>query len=151
MKIFLILLLTLHLYAEVLDVGKKLLPISLLDQFGKKVEIKNQKFIVMSWDKKNSQLLNAFFSTHIQYMESKQIAYLVDISAIPSLIHKIFAKPKMKEFSFSIVQAEDEVYNRTFPYKENHITIIKLKYLQVQEILFIESLSTLDSILGETL
>lgn len=147
MRLLLLLLLVTTIYATTLKRGDYLPSIKMEDQFSKMVEIKNQKFLVMSWDKKNSILLNAYFEKNMRLIMSERAAYLVDVSAIPSVIHRFFAKPKMKTYPFSILQAENKKYNSLIPYKENSITVLRLNALKVEEILFIEDISTLDLIL----
>jgi hypothetical protein len=69
---------------------------------------------------------------------NNNIAYVADITGMPSLISKFFAIPKMKDYNFSILLI-DEDNKALFPVEQDKITIITLDNSKVTSIKFIKT------------
>ncbi|MBD3754350.1 MAG: hypothetical protein IE937_01770 [Gammaproteobacteria bacterium] len=141
-------------------IKKILLPLLLLLAFsGQAAEFKSlQAHTFMDqWDK--PQMLNqqtewVIFSNHkaggewvkkalnelqIQDLAEKHWLYVADISAMPSLISRFVAIPKMQDYAFAIALEKDGETTANWPKKTDAVSIYKLKALQIEEIYTLDS------------
>ena len=114
-------------FANSLTVGGNLPTLTVKDQFEKEFTIDAKiKTIIFSATKDESATIKDFLATKDKnYLTTNNIAYVADITGMPSLISKFFALPKMKDYSFSILLI-DEDNKALFPVEQDKITIITL-------------------------
>ena len=92
-------------FANSLTVGSDLPTLTIKDQFEKEHTVDaNTKTIIFSATKAESATIKDFLTTKDKdYLTNNNIAYVADITGMPSLISKFFALPKMRDYSFSIL------------------------------------------------
>ena len=134
----LLLLMPLLLAAEMLRVGDAVRPMTLEDQFGKFHRVGNEQAWVVTWDKSTTRLANLFFEQHPALLEQNRTALIVDVSQTPSGIMSLFVMPRMRSYGHTILMGCDEAYNRTLPYSEGAVTILRLRDGAISEVLFAE-------------
>ena len=143
MKILTLLFTPLFLFAQMLHVGDTLKPLKVNDQFDKEYTLSSQKLWMIAWDRSTTSLANEYASSHIGFLDtSKQLVY-VDTSQIPSGIYTFFVLSRMQDFKHPIMQGFDEEYNKKLPYKESHITILKLDKGKIISIEFVDNMKDL--------
>ena len=127
-------------FANSLTVGSNLPTLTVKDQFEKEFTIDAKiKTIIFSATKDESATIKDFLATiDKNYLTTNNIAYVADITGMPSLISKFFALPKMKDYSFSILLI-DEDNKALFPVEQDKITIITLDNSKITNIKFIKT------------
>jgi len=133
------LLLSLPTFAE-LKAGDQFPDIEFTDQFDKKHKINDQdKLLLISFDKKVSEQVHDFLSKQEKGFLSKHSArYIADISGMPSLITKMFALPKMRDYEYTLLLIKDEALAEKFSQSEDQLLVIHLENNKIQNTEFIE-------------
>ena len=135
-------------WAKPLDINDSLPIITLNDQFGNSHTIdKNVSKIIISFDKKSSVLANKFISLKkdsAHYLSENNMAFIANISAMPSLITKLFAMPKMKKYKHTILLIDDDK-NDMFLTKKRHISIYHIENAKVKNITYVKDLEELNT------
>jgi predicted transcriptional regulator len=127
-------------FANSLTVGSDLPALTVKDQFEKEHTIDaNIKTIIFSATKAESATIKDFLATKDKdYLTTNNIAYVADITGMPSLISKFFALPKMRDYAFSILLI-DEDNKALFPVQEDKISIITLVNSKITDIKYIKT------------
>ena len=139
-KLLLTIFLGLSAFANSLTVGNNLPVLTIKDQFEKEHTVDAKiKTIIFSATKEESNTIKNFLATKDKdYLTTNNIAYVADITGMPSLVSKFFALPKMRDYSFSILLI-DEDNKALFPVEQDKITIITLDNSKITDIKFIKT------------
>ena len=76
-------------------------------------------------------------------MEQDELVYLADISGMPSLISKMVAIPKMKNYDYPILLDKEGSISAKLPAKEDQVTLVKLDQNMIQSTQFFADSITL--------
>ena len=127
-------------FANSLTVGSNLPTLTVKDQFEKEFTIDAKiKTIIFSATKDESATIKDFLVTKDKnYLTTNNIAYVADITGMPSLISKFFALPKMKDYSFSI-RLIDQDNKALFPVEQDKIAIISLDNSKITDVKYIKT------------
>ncbi|WP_368029958.1 hypothetical protein [Arcobacter sp. s6] len=127
-------------FANSLTVGSNLPTLTIKDQFEKEFTIDSKiKTVIFSATKEESNTIKEFLASKDKdYLTNNNIAYVADITGMPSLISKWVAIPKMKDYAFSILLI-DEDNKALFPVQEDKISIITLENSKITSIKFIKT------------
>lgn len=127
-------------FANSLTVGTDLPTLTIKDQFEKEhIVDANIKTIIFSATKAESATIKDFLATKDKdYLANNNIAYIADITGMPSLISKFFALPKMRDYAFSILLI-DEDNKALFPVEADKISIITLENSKITDIKYIKT------------
>ena len=127
-------------FANSLTVGSELPVLTVKDQFEKESTIDSKiKTVIFSATKEESNTIKEFLAAKEKdYLTNNNIAYVADITGMPSLISKFFAIPKMKDYNFSILLI-DEDNKALFPVEQDKITIMTLENSKITSIKFIKT------------
>lgn len=122
--------------ANPISVGTQIAPITLKDQFNQDISLTHQtQWLLFSHQKAINSLISAHLSTLGQSrMNAQGIVYFADISAMPSMITRLFAMPKMKKLNFSIGLSNEAARLAHIPRKDQHATLIRIKHGTIQSI-----------------
>lgn len=144
------LLLSISAFAETITVGS-VIDFSAKDQFDRvNSTTEATRFLLFAAHKKTSDFLLVYLDKKDKgYLENNKILYIADIHGMPSLISKMFALPKMRKLSYSILLIQDDKAGKIFPLEENKLTVIKLKANVVQSIKYTLDSEELDKLLAE--
>ena len=139
-KILFTIFLGLSAFANSLTVGSDLPVLTVKDQFEKEFTIDAKiKTVIFSATKEESNVIKEFLAAKDKdYLTNNNIAYVADITGMPSLISKFIAIPKMKDYAFSILLI-DEDNKALFPVEQDKITILTLENSKVTSIKFIKT------------
>lgn len=121
------------LSAQMLQVGERINAVTLNSQHEHKTLLMQDGVWVIGWDKETTKVANIYFEKH-GMKQSEQL--LIDVSQVPSGILNLFILPRMRGYKHEILLAHDELYNQTLPYKENAVTVLRLKDAKIQSIEF---------------
>ncbi len=144
MKTLFLLLFSLLLSAQMLEVGEKVQSVALTSQHDQEIKLTENGFWIIGWDKETTALANEYFYKHTMKTDQNMI---VDVSQIPSGIFSMFVAPKMQRFSHPILLSYDEAYNLTLPYKDGYVTLLKLQDATIEAIYFVETQEELEKLL----
>ena len=108
----------------------------LADQWGKEQVLNSDTQLLIfsnhkdgsAWVKQALQALDA------ANMEDKHWLYVANISSMPSVITKLFAIPKMRDYTFPIALARDETILQEWPKKEGFVAIYSLNSLTIESV-----------------
>jgi hypothetical protein len=139
-KILFTIFLGLSAFANALTVGSELPVLTVKDQFEKENTIDSKiKTVIFSATKEESNTIKEFLASKDKnYLTNNNIAYVADITGMPSLISKWIAIPKMKNYNFSILLI-DEDNKSLFPVEQDKITIMTLENSKITDIKYIKT------------
>ena len=85
----------------IFKVGDTLVPISLQDQFDNPLQVSAEtKVLLFSRDMDGGEIIQAAFADTPEEQRPAHLAYVADISGMPSLIARFIAVPKMQDYPF---------------------------------------------------
>jgi len=132
-----------HIY----KVGEKVLDFELKSQYEKPYKLSDMtQYIFITYDKQSTRLQNIFITKRPHFLEYTQSQLIVDISVIPGAIFTLFVNPKMRRIPLPLLYSDEIKFSKMFPYKENHITIMKIKNRVIEKIMFVKSEAELQEI-----
>lgn len=126
------------LFSKSFEIGDSIGTFSLPNQFDKKNTIdKNIKTILVSFEKDTGKDVNTFLDGKSpDFLEKNSATFIANISGMPSIITKLFAMPKMRDYKHSISLIYDENDDR-FKSKEEMTTLYRLENGVIKSITFI--------------
>ena len=132
-------LFSVSLYAE-LKTGQPFPEITLEDQFGDQHSIsKTDKLVLMSFDREVSDAVHEFLNQQPKdFLRKNNTRYISDISAMPGIITRIFALPKMRDYNYSLMLNSEENFKERFNVQEEKLTVYKLNAGMIESIAFID-------------
>ncbi|MET0848876.1 MAG: FAD/FMN-containing dehydrogenase [Pseudomonas sp.] len=110
MKFWSVLLLSLvPLWAQALEVGERLAPWTLLDQFDQAYTLDNQtQTLLVARSMDAAKLVDAALQGQPKgYLEARHAIVVADIQRMPRLIAKMFAVPAMRDYSYRVMLDRD--------------------------------------------
>ena len=137
-KLLLLPLFALFLYANSFEINQNIGSFSLPNQFDEKQTIDNSiEMIIVSFEKGTGADINQFLSTKDKdFLKNHHAAFIANISGMPSIITKMFALPKMRDYKHSVLLIYDEEDNR-FVSKEDKSTLYRLENGVIKSISYI--------------
>ncbi|MFP4332319.1 MAG: hypothetical protein ACLFQJ_03385 [Campylobacterales bacterium] len=129
---------TLSLFASTLSSGDSFpLDIKLQDQFEKPYSIEGKEIIVFSADKDSGKFAHNVIDAYpSETLEEKKIAYISDMSSVPSLIYSFFMESKFQKYDYKLGLIWEEDDAAKLPKKENQATLFKLDGKTIEEIVY---------------
>ncbi len=65
--------------------------------------------------------------------------YIADVSAMPAIIRRIFAEPKMRNRPYAMLLDRDGSLTRNFPSQPGRVVLLKLDALRIQSVDYLDS------------
>ncbi len=95
----------LPLWAQALEVGERLAPWTLLDQYDQAFTLDNQtQTLLVARSMEATKLVEAALQGQPKgYLEARHVVFLADIQRMPRLIAKMFAIPAMRDYSYRVM------------------------------------------------
>lgn len=110
MKFFAVLLLSLlPLWAQAVEVGERVAPWTLLDQFDQAYTLDNQaQILLVARSMDAAKWLDAALQGQPKgYLEARHAVFVADIQRMPRLIAKLFAVPAMRSYNYRVMLDRD--------------------------------------------
>ncbi|WP_460131556.1 FAD/FMN-containing dehydrogenase [Pseudomonas sp. S1_E04] len=110
MKFFVMLFLSLlPVWAQAVEVGERLVPWTLLDQFDQAYTLDNQaQVLLVARGMDAAKLVDAALQGQAKgYLEARHAVFVADIQRMPRLIAKMFAVPAMQSYHYRIMLDRD--------------------------------------------
>ncbi|WP_178862326.1 hypothetical protein [Thiomicrorhabdus cannonii] len=139
-KILLPLLLLLAFSAQAAEL-KSLQAHTFMDQWDKPQTLNEQtEWLILSTHKAGGEWVKkALSDLKIQDLAAKNWLYVADISAMPSLITRFVAIPKMQDYTFAIALEKEGEVTANWPKQADKVSVYKLKGLQIEEVHTLDS------------
>lgn len=99
----------LPLAAQAVDVGSRIAPWTLLDQFDQAYTLDDQaQTLLVARSMDGAKLVDAALQDKPKgYLEARHTVFVADIQKMPSLIAKMFAIPAMRAYSYRVMLDRD--------------------------------------------
>lgn len=110
MKCLVVLLLSvLPVWAQAVEVGERLAPWTLLDQFDQAYTLDNQaRILLVARSMDAAKLVDAALQGQpAGYLEARHAVFVADIQRMPRLIAKLFAVPAMQSYNYRVMLDRD--------------------------------------------
>ncbi len=130
-----------------LEVGDTILSFSLPDQFDAvhQVNSKDYKTIVIAFEKDMAVMLNDYLKEQPStFLTSNKALFISDIHTMPSFVTNLFALPKMKKYSYSLLLLYEE--KDIFPKQENALTVLKTQENKIVKIEYVKDTKEIETI-----
>lgn len=131
--------------AAELAVGDRLPALKLEDQFGETHAIGEQtRLLLFTADKAAGDMVNETFGPEEGGdLTRDDVAYIADISGMPSLISKLFALPKLRDFPYTVLVVREAETVAFLPRREDAVTVMHLEEGTVRSIGYADSVEEL--------
>ena len=130
---------------------KRVLPaLSLKDQHDKPVAIPaDTRWLLFSTEKPVSDMVASVLSTEpAGAMARMHLVYVVDLSAMPGMVKRMFALPKLRKLPFAVGLVQKPEITAHLPRKPGEVTLITLEQGRVQAIGYLSTEAALLRSLG---
>lgn len=135
MKFFTVLLLVLSAAcAQAVEVGERLAPWTLLDQFDQPYSLNDElQVLLVARSMAGAKLLAAALDQQPKgYLESRKVMFLADISRMPSVIATAFAVPAMRDYNYRVMLDRDARIVPRYPVENDAVLWLQLQQGRVQ-------------------
>lgn len=132
----------------ILKVGSNLNGMSFSDQFGQNHKIEQStKRLIIALDKEPAHAVNEYLDRKDpNFLKKNQSLFIVDVSAAPSIIQKVFILPGLKKFNYPVLIFTEEEEAKPFREKVNTAKILEV-ILKNQKITAVkEHQATIDAV-----
>ncbi len=134
-------------------VGKIFENITLKDQFDKEVSLSNKtKKVIFVFKKASGHTARALLdSKPDDYLLNKNVAFIADISGMPSIIASMFAIPDFQKHKYPVMLIRDEKISAKYRSEkyQDYIAIINLNNFKITKIILVSTEKQLEEILGQ--
>lgn len=129
MRVLIVLLLGLMpVVAQALEVGERVAPWTLLDQFEQPYTLNNDTALVLvarSMD--GGKLVKAALEGQPKgYLEARKGVFVADVQRMPALIAKLFAIPAMRDYSYRVLLDREGRVASRYPGAEGEVLMLSL-------------------------
>ncbi len=131
--------------SEPMRPGNQLAPFSLEDQHGQEHELGSSiSLILFTRNRAGAAVMTEFMEGRDgEFLSDRGIAYINDISAMPSFAASLFALPKMRRRPYDILLDRNTEATARFPDKAGSATLIFLKELVVRNVEYVSDAEAL--------
>jgi len=137
-----------NMVAPVLEIGKKVTPIKLKDQFEKEhILTADIKKLIFVFKKDSGHLVREYFNKlDKNYLKDNKIVFIADLSPMPSFIRNYIAIPDLKKHQYPIWLLLDEKNANKYKNLSNveKIMIVELDNFVIKGAKFISTTKELD-------
>ncbi|PWK40964.1 hypothetical protein C7534_10847 [Pseudomonas sp. OV226] len=121
----------LPLWAQALEVGERLAPWTLLDQYDQAFTLDNQtktQTLLVARSMDAAKLVEAALQGQPKgYLEARHVVFLADIQRMPRLIAKMVAIPAMRDYSYRVMLDREGRVAPRYPGAEDKVLWLQLK------------------------
>lgn len=135
--------------AASLEVGDPAPGLSLKDQHDQAHTLEGARVVLFSSDRDGSNLADDLLEgQNSETLAQAGLCYVADISAMPGMVTSMFALPKLRKRSYSVLlgrQAEDTLI---FPRQSGHLTLVSITDGQITAIEILADAASIRARLG---
>jgi len=113
--------------------------VTLEDQFEKHHTVSAEdRIVLVSFERDVSGAVNAFLQKQPKgFLKVHNAKYIADISAMPTLVSRLFALPKMRDYRYPVMLNYDENFEKRFDKREGKLTVYRLQAGMVISVEFV--------------
>ncbi|MFK3794444.1 MULTISPECIES: hypothetical protein [Pseudomonas] len=130
-----LLLVLLPLWAQALEIGERLAPWTLLDQFDEAYSLDGQaRILLVARSMDAAKLVNAALKDQPKgYLQERGGVFVADIQRMPALIAKMFAVPAMRDYPYRVMLDREGRVAPRYPATEDKVLWLQLRDGQLVE------------------
>ncbi|AZC20818.1 hypothetical protein [Pseudomonas sp. CMR5c] len=130
-----LLLVLLPLWAQALEIGERLAPWTLLDQFDEAYSLDGQaRILLVARSMGAAKLVNAALKDQPKgYLQERGGVFVADIQRMPALIAKMFAVPAMRDYPYRVMLDREGRVAPRYPATEDKVLWLQLRDGQLVE------------------
>lgn len=128
-KLFVVLFLSLlPLWAQAVEVGERVRPWTLLDQFDQAYTLNDQaQTLLVARSMDAAKLVNAALQGQPKgYLEARHVVFVADIQRMPRLVAKLFAVPAMQAYNYRVMLDRDARIAPRYPASADKVLWLQL-------------------------
>lgn len=124
---------------QTLRVGQALPELGLTDQHERPGPIEaGTRLVLFAPDRESSELAHGVLeATGGETLEQAGVRYVADISAMPGLVTRMFALPKMRDYSYSMLLGREAADTAMLPRQDGELTLIGLEAGSVTDLSYV--------------
>ncbi|MBN2646647.1 MAG: hypothetical protein JXR44_02555 [Thiotrichales bacterium] len=121
------------------------------DQHEQAIELNAQtKWLLLSSDKASGKLVKeSLDALQMTDLAAKKGLYVADVSAMPSLVTKLFAIPKMQDYPFRVGIVQESAQLDAWPRQADKVSAITLNQLEIESVEYLDSAEALQAWIGK--
>ena len=122
-----------------LGVGQALPELGLTDQHERAGDIGGgTNLVLFAPDRESSELAHGVLEKiGGETLEEAGVRYVADISAMPGLVTRMFALPKMRDYSYSMLLGREAADTAVLPRQDGELTLIRLEAGSVTDLSYV--------------
>nr|WP_178124134.1 FAD/FMN-containing dehydrogenase [Pseudomonas piscis] len=130
-----LLLVLLPLWAQALEIGERLAPWTLLDQFDEAYSLDGQaRILLVARSMDAAKLVNAALKDQPKgYLQERGGVFVADIQRMPALIARMFAIPAMRDYPYRVMLDREGRVAPRYPATEDKVLWLQLRDGQLVE------------------
>ncbi|WP_010174989.1 hypothetical protein [Pseudomonas sp. PAMC 25886] len=131
MKFFVVLFLSLlPVWAQAVEVGERVAPWTLLDQFDQAYTLDDQaQSLLVARSMDAAKIVDAALQGQPKgYLEARHAVFLADIQRMPRLIAKMFAVPAMQAYNYRVMLDRDARISPRYPAAVDKVLWLQLDH-----------------------
>ncbi|MBC2659605.1 FAD/FMN-containing dehydrogenase [Pseudomonas sp. MSSRFD41] len=130
-----LLLVLLPLWAQALEIGERLAPWTLLDQFDEAYSLDGQaRILLVARSMDAAKLVNAALKDQPKgYLQERGGVFVADIQRMPALIARMFAVPAMRDYPYRVMLDREGRVAPRYPASEDKVLWLQLRDGQLVE------------------
>ncbi|MFT5788768.1 MAG: hypothetical protein ACI8SJ_000875 [Shewanella sp.] len=137
-------LLTTPVWAENYVVGDKMETLKLQDQYETDYAIGNGiKLVLFSRSMDGGTIIQTALEEKPELYDNGDLAYVADISGMPSIIARFVAIPQFKKFTYRVALDRDGEITKALPAMKDKATLIKISDNKITQISYFYSAESL--------
>jgi len=123
--------------------GSRIEPFTIRDQHDVEHQIdESLQLIVFARDMDAGDIAKeALADADAAALASRHAVYIADISAMPALVARLFALPKMRKRPYPVLLDRDGELTAAFPEREGELTVMRLRELEVVDVEHLDNAS----------
>ena len=124
---------------EPAGVGQALPELGLTDQHERPGEVgAGTRLVLFAPDRESSELAHGVLEEMGgETLEQAGVRYVADISAMPGLVTRMFALPKMRDYSYSMLLGREAADTAMLPRRDGALTLIELEAGSVTDLSYV--------------
>lgn len=136
--------------SEPYAVGDRIAAVTLEDQHGVERAVDESVALVLfARDMDAGDIVKqALAETDGEALAARHAVYVADISAMPGLVARMFALPRMRKRAYPMLLDRDGVATERFPAREGVVTLMRLDDLELEAVEFVADPAALAATLG---
>lgn len=126
---WLLLLAVVPLWAQALEIGERLAPWTLLDQYDQPFTLDSATTtLLVARDMDGAKLIKQALKDQPKgYLEARHAVFVADVQRMPALIAKMFAVPAMRDYSYRVMLDREGRVASRYPGAEGSVLWLQLK------------------------